>query len=124
MWIVRFALRRPYTFVVLSLVIAIMGVMVILRTPTDIFPGLNIPVVTVIWYYTGLSPEQMAARITTNFERIATTTVDNIEHIESQDLAGISVSKISFHPGTNVETGLAQLTAISQTVLHNFPPGA
>ncbi len=117
MWIVRLALRRPYTFVVLSLLIFIMGVMVILRTPTDIFPEVNIPVITVIWQYTGLSPQQMAQRITSPFERIATTTVDNIEHIESQDLSGISVSKIYFHPGTNVDVGLAQLTAICQTVL-------
>ena len=123
MWIVRLALRRPYTFVVLALLIFIMGVIVILRTPTDIFPDVNIPVVTVIWNYTGLSPQQMAERITTVFERIATTTVDNIEHIESQDLAGISVSKIYFHPGTNVDAGIAQLTAISQTAVHSLPPG-
>jgi multidrug efflux pump subunit AcrB len=123
MWIVRLALRRPYTFVVLSLLIFIMGVSVILRTPTDIFPDVDIPVVTVIWSYSGFSPQQMTNRITTNFERICTTTVDNIEHIESQSLTGISVSKIYFHPGTSVETGLAQLTAISQTMLHQFPPG-
>ncbi len=123
MWIVRLALRRPYTFVVLAVLILILGVTVILRTPTDIFPDVNIPVVTVIWHYSGLSPQEMEGRITSNFERLATTTVDNIEHIESQDLAGISVSKIYFHPGTNVETGIAQLTAISQTSLHNLPLG-
>jgi multidrug efflux pump subunit AcrB len=123
MWIVRLALRRPYTFIVLALLIVILGITVILRTPTDIFPNVNIPVVTVVWNYTGLSPQEMAGRITTPFERVATTTVDNIEHIESQDLAGISVSKIYFHPGTNVEVGLAQLTGISQTALHSLPPG-
>jgi multidrug efflux pump subunit AcrB len=123
MWIVRLALRRPYTFVVLSLLILILGVAVILRTPTDIFPDVDIPVVTVLWSYSGFSPQQMTDRITTNFERICTTTVDNIEHIESQNLTGISVTKIYFHPGTNVETGLAQVTAISQTLLHHFPPG-
>ncbi len=123
MWIVRLALRRPYTFVVLSLLILIVGILTILRTPTDIFPDVDIPVVTVIWQYTGLSPEQMGARITSPFERIATTTVDNIEHIESQDLAGISVSKIYFHPGTSVSTALAQLTAIGQTALHQLPTG-
>ncbi|MGC1781954.1 MAG: efflux RND transporter permease subunit [Acidobacteriaceae bacterium] len=123
MWIVRLALRRPYTFVVLSLLIAILGVIVILRTPTDIFPNVDIPVVTVIWNYTGLSPDQMAGRITSNFERAVTTTVDNVEHIESDALAGISVSKIYFHPGTNVEVGLAQVTAISQTLLRQFPTG-
>ncbi len=123
MWIVRLALRRPYTFVVLALLIVILGITVILRTPTDIFPDVNIPVVTVIWRYSGLSSQEMAGRITSVFERVATTTVDNIEHLESQVLAGNSVTKIYFHPGTNVETGLAQLTAISQTELHSLPPG-
>src|SRR5579863_6236884 len=123
MWIVRLALRRPYTFVVLSLLILILGITVILRTPTDIFPNVNIPVVTVIWSYTGLSPEQMGDRIDTVFERAVTTTVDNIEHIETQAVTGISVTKIYFHPGMNVEAGVAQVTAISQTMLRQFPPG-
>src|SRR6185437_1013340 len=123
MWIVRLALRRPYTFIVLALLILILGVTVILRTPTDIFPDINIPVVSVIWRYNGLSPQEMASRITTPFERMITTTVDNIEHIESQDLAGTSVTRIYFHPGTNVVTGLAQLTAASQTEVHSLPPG-
>ncbi|MGH9616864.1 MAG: efflux RND transporter permease subunit, partial [Acidobacteriaceae bacterium] len=123
MWIVRLALRRPYTFVVLSLLILILGITVVLRTPTDIFPTVNIPVVTVIWNYTGLSPQEMAQRITTNFERGVTTTVDNIEHIESQDLPGISVSKIYFHQGTNVEGAVAQVTAISQREIHSLPVG-
>jgi len=123
MWIVRLALRRPYTFVVLALLILIVGIGVILRTPTDIFPNVNIPVVTVIWHYSGLSPEQMANRITSNFERGVTTTVDNVEHIESENLTGIAVVKIYFHPGTNVEAGVAQVTAISQTEIHSLPPG-
>ncbi|MDR5729281.1 MAG: efflux RND transporter permease subunit, partial [Terriglobia bacterium] len=117
MWIVRLALRRPYTFVVLSLLILILGITVILRTPTDIFPNIDIPVVTVIWGYNGLSPEQMADRISSVFERAVTTTVDNIEHIETQTLTGSSISKIYFHPGTNVDAGVAQVTAISQTML-------
>ena len=123
MWIVRLALRRPYTFVVLSLLILILGITVILRTPTDIFPNVNIPVVTVIWGYAGLSPEQMGDRIDSVFERAVTTTVDNIEHLETQAVTGISVTKIYFHPGVNVETGVAQVTAISQTLLRTFPPG-
>ncbi len=123
MWIVRLALRRPYTFVVLSLLILILGITVILRTPTDIFPNVDIPVVTVIWGYNGLSPEQMGDRIDSVFERAVTTTVDNIEHIETQAVTGTSVTKVYFHPGTNVEAGVAQVTAISQTMLRQMPPG-
>jgi multidrug efflux pump subunit AcrB len=123
MWIVRLALRRPYTFVVLSVLILILGITVILRTPTDIFPNVDIPVVTVIWGYNGLSPEQMGDRIDSVFERAVTTTVDNIEHIETQAVTGTSVTKIYFHAGTDVEAGVAQVTAISQTMLRNFPPG-
>ncbi len=123
MWIVRLALRRPYTFVVLALLILILGVTVILRTPTDIFPEIDIPVVSVVWNYTGLSPEEMTGRITSNFERALTTTVDNVEHIESQTLVGISVVKIYFHPGTDVAAGVAQTTAIAQTVLRGMPQG-
>lgn len=123
MWIVRLALRRPYTFVVFALLIVILGVTVVLRTPTDIFPEINIPVVSVVWSYSGLSPEEMTGRITSNFERAVTTTVDNIEHIESQTLVGVSVVKIYFHPGTNVDAAVAQTTAISQTVLRSMPQG-
>ncbi|MHB1935065.1 MAG: efflux RND transporter permease subunit [Acidobacteriaceae bacterium] len=123
MWIVRLALRRPYTFVVLSLLILILGITVILRTPTDIFPDIDIPVVGVVWGYNGLSPEQMADRIDSVFERSVTTTVDNVEHIETQAVTGTSVTKIYFHAGTDVEAGVAQVTAISQTMLRNFPPG-
>jgi multidrug efflux pump subunit AcrB len=123
MWIVRLALRRPYTFVVLALLILILGITVILRTPTDIFPNINIPVVSVVWRYQGLSSQEMAARITTQYERMITTTVDNIEHIESDTLTGTAVCKVYFHPGTNVDMAVAQLTAISQTAVHNLPPG-
>jgi len=123
MWIVRLALRRPYTFVVLAILILILGITVILRTPTDIFPDVDIPVVTVLWNYTGLSPEEMAARISSNFERGVSTTVSNIEHIESENLAGRSVVKIYFQPGTNVDAGVAQVTAIAQAEIHSLPLG-
>ncbi len=123
MWIVRLALRRPYTFVVLAVLILILGITVILRTPTDIFPDVDIPVVTVLWNYTGLSPEEMASRISSNFERGVSTTVSNIEHIESENLAGRSVVKIYFQPGTNVDAGVAQVTAIAQAEIHSLPPG-
>jgi multidrug efflux pump subunit AcrB len=123
MWIVRLALRRPYTFVVLALLIVILGFTVILRTPTDIFPAINIPVVSVVWNFTGLSPDEMTGRITSNFERAVTTTVDNIEHVESFSITGISVVKIYFHAGTNVDAGVAQTTAIAQTVIRSMPPG-
>jgi multidrug efflux pump subunit AcrB len=124
MWIVRLALRRPYTFVVAALVILILGPLVILRTPVDIFPNINIPVISVLWGYQGLSAEQMADRIVTLHERTLTTTVDNIEHIESQSLNGIAIEKIFFHQGANVNTALAQVTSVSQTVLRFLPPGA
>ena len=123
MWIVRLALRRPLTFVVLAILILILGVFTILRTPTDIFPNINIPVVSVVWNYSGLSPAEMSGRITSNFERAVTTTVNNVEHIESQTIVGIAVVKIYFHPGTNVEAAVAEVTAISQTLLGHFPQG-
>lgn len=123
MWIVRLALRRPYTFVVFALLILILGITTILRTPTDIFPNINIPVVSVVWTFNGLSPQEMTGRITSNFERAVTTTVDNIEHVESFSITGISVVKIYFHPGTNVDAGVAQTTAIAQTILRSMPPG-
>ncbi|MGC1185823.1 MAG: efflux RND transporter permease subunit [Candidatus Acidiferrales bacterium] len=124
MWIVRLALRRPYTFVVAALVVLIMGPFVILRTPTDIFPNINIPVISVLWTYTGLSAEEMSQRIVVQHERALTTTVDNIEHIESQSLNGVAVEKVFFHQGADVATALAQVTAISQTILKGLPPGA
>ncbi len=123
MWIVRLALRRPYTFIVAALVILILGPLVILRTPTDIFPNIDIPVVSVLWNYAGLSAQEVNYRIVTPHERILTTTVDNIEHIESQSLNGVAVEKIFFHPGVNVATAVAQVTSASQVVLRVMPPG-
>ncbi len=124
MWIVQLALRRPYTFVVLGLLILIMGPLAIMRMPTDIFPGINIPVVSVIWRYTGLSTEEMEGRITSNFERGMSATVNDIARIESQTYNGISVIKTFFHPSANIPASLAQIVAISQTVLGGFPQGA
>ncbi len=123
MWIVRLALRRPYTFVVFALLILILGVLSIESMPTDIFPNIDIPVVTVVWFFSGLSADQMADRIATNAERGMTTTVNDIEHIESQSLVGTSVIKIFFHPGVNIGQAVAQVTAISQVQLRSLPPG-
>jgi multidrug efflux pump subunit AcrB len=123
MWIVRLALRRPYTFVVASILLLIMGVVSILRTPTDIFPNIDIPVVSVIWTYTGLSPDDMSNRIVLNYERVLTTTVNDIEHIESQSLPGTAVVKIFFHEGVQVGNAIGQVTAVSQTILRSLPPG-
>ena len=105
MWIVRLALRRPYTFVVLSLLLFFLGPMVIQRTPVDIFPNIDIPVVSVIWNYAGLSPQQLSDRITVQFERSLTTTVNDIEHTESQTLNGVAVIKVYFHPNVNISPG-------------------
>jgi CzcA family heavy metal efflux pump len=123
MWIVRLALRRPYTFVVLSILLLIMGPVTILRTPTDIFPNINIPVVSIVWQYAGLSADQMAGRIVTITERTLSTTVNNIEHVESQSLNGIAVVKIFFQPHADISTAIAQVTAISQTQLRQLPQG-
>src|ERR1700691_2557232 len=123
MWIVRLALRRPYTFVVMSILIVIMGGLAIVRTPTDIFPNINIPVVSIIWNYTGLLPEDMSDRIVSVTERALTTTVDNIEHIESQSLYGVAVVKVFLQPDANIQQGIAQITAISQTQLKQLPAG-
>jgi len=123
MWIVALALRRPYTFIVMALLILILSPVVIIRTPTDIFPEINIPVISVVWSYQGLAPKEMADRITTNTERGLTTLVDNIEHIESQSLNGVAVVKIFFRPSANIQTALAQVTAISQTGLRFLPAG-
>jgi len=123
MWIVRLALRRPYTFIVAAIVIMILGVLSILRTPKDIFPNINIPVVSVLWNYSGLSPEQMANRIVVINERSLTLTVNDIEHIESQSLNGVAVIKIFFQPGANIATALSQATAMCQTQLRQLPPG-
>ncbi len=123
MWIVKIALDRPYTFIVLSLLLLIFGPLAILRTPTDIFPNIGIPVVSVVWSYTGMPPDEMGNRITANFERALSTTVNDIEHLESQSLTGVSVTKIFFQPGVNIDVALSQVTAISQTMLKNMPPG-
>ena len=123
MWIVRLALRRPYTFVVCALLVAILGVLSIIRMPTDIFPEINIPVISVIFTYTGISPEDMEKRIITGYERILTTTVNDIEHIESQSLYGIGIVKIFFQKGAKLEAATAQVTAVSQTAIRQMPPG-
>src|SRR5450755_4009782 len=123
MWIVRLALRRPYTFAVFALLLLILGPLAIMRTPTDIFPNIDIPVVTMIWNYTGLAPQEMANRIVTLSERTLTTTVNDIEHTESQSLNGIAIIKIYFQPGVNIGNAVAQVTAIAQTQLRQLPPG-
>jgi multidrug efflux pump subunit AcrB len=123
MWIVRLALRRPYTFVVFALLILILGVFSILQMPTDIFPNIDIPVVTVVWNFNGLSAQEMATRIVTNNERGLTTTVNDIEHIESQSLNGISIVKIFFQPHVNIGSAVAQVTSICQVQLRSLPPG-
>ena len=123
MWIVALALRRPYTFVVMALVILILTPITIMRTPTDIFPSIDIPVVSVVWFYTGMSPSDMANRIVANSERGITTTVNDIEHMESQSVYGLGIIKVYFHPGTNVQGAISQITAISQTSVRSMPPG-
>src|SRR5258707_1450066 len=122
MWIVNLALRRPYTFIVLSIFILIAGVLSILSTPKDIFPSINIPVISVIWTFTGMAPEEVEQHITSPYERVLTTTVDNIEHIESQSLYGIAVVKIFLQPNASVPAGIAQGTSASQAVLKQLPP--
>ncbi|MGA2961247.1 MAG: efflux RND transporter permease subunit [Candidatus Korobacteraceae bacterium] len=124
MWIVALALRRPYTFIVMALVISLLTPLTILRTPTDIFPDINIPVISVIWFYTGLSPNEMANRMITNCERGLTLTVNDIEHTESQSLNGIGIVKVFFRPQANIQTALAQVTSIVQTMLKQMPPDA
>ena len=123
MWIVRLALRRPYTFVVFALLILIVGVYSIETMPTDIFPNIDIPIVTVVWNYAGLSADQMANRIVSNHERGMTTTVNDIEHIESQSLNGVAVIKVFFQPHVNIAQAVAQITSISQVMLRQLPPG-
>ncbi len=123
MWIVRLALRRPYTFVVMSLMIVILGILATVRMPTDIFPEIDIPVVSVIWSYGGISPEEMAEVVTIRCERSFTTSVNDIEHMESQSLPGLSIIKIFFHQGAKVDAAVAQLAAASQSVLHSLPSG-
>src|SRR5271169_4095638 len=123
MWIVRLAIRRPYTFVVASILILILGVVSIVNAPVDIFPHIDIPVINIVWQYTGLSPEEMSNRIIFPFERSLTTTVNDIERIESNSLNGVGVIKVFFHPHTNLASAIAQCTAISQSTVRNLPPG-
>ena len=123
MWIVRVALDRPYTFIVLALLILIASPVVIMRTPTDIFPAINIPVIAVAWQYSGLNTEELEGRITTSYERVLTTTVDNIQRIESTTVNGQAIIKVYLQPNARLDTANAQITAISQTVLRQYPPG-
>ncbi|MEH1937123.1 MAG: efflux RND transporter permease subunit [Nostoc sp.] len=123
MWIVKIALRLPYTFAIAALMIVILGVVTIFGTPVDIFPAINIPVVSVVWTYTGTTSEEMAQRIVTISERAMTTTVGDIEHIESQSLSGVSVVKVFFQPNANIASAVAQITSVSQTILRPLPPG-
>jgi len=123
MWIVALALRRPYTFVVMALLIIILMGVAVTRTPVDIFPDINIPVVSVVWFYNGLSPQEMSDRIVTNSERIFTVVVNDVEHQESQSLPGISVIKIFFQPSVNLSMAMTQVTAACQTVLRGLPAG-
>src|SRR6201993_2513068 len=123
MWIVRLALSRPYTFIVMALIVVLLTPVVLWSTPTDIFPEINIPVISLVWNYAGLLPQEMEQRITSNSERAVTTLVNDVEHIESQSLNGVAVVKIYFQPNANVQTALAQTTAIVQTILRFLPPG-
>jgi len=121
--IVGTALKRPYTFVVMALLILVLGPLAALKTPTDIFPEIRIPVIAVAWAYTGLPPDQMAGRITTLYQRVLTTTVNDIEHIDANSYAGVGIVKIFFHPGVNIAVANAQVTAISQVMVRQMPPG-
>jgi multidrug efflux pump subunit AcrB len=121
--IVRIALRRPYTFVVLALLILIVGPLAAARTPVDIFPEIRIPIIAAVWQYTGLAPKQMAGRIVSSYERVLTTTVNDIEHIEASSYNGTGIVKVFFQPGVDIRMANAQVTAVSQTVLKNMPPG-
>src|SRR2546421_5208377 len=123
MWIVRLALRRPYTFVVGALVLLLLTPFVLLHTPTDIFPAINIPVISVIWQYAGLNAQEIEQRILYNHERSLSATVNDIEHIESQAYNGVGVIKIFLQPGASVDAGVAQVTAVAQTILRQMPPG-
>src|ERR1700733_874644 len=123
MWIVKVALNRPYTFIVLAILILIAAPVVILRTPTDIFPDINIPVVSIAWQYTGLNPEELEGRLTTPYEKVLTTLVDNIEHTESTTIAGQVIVKVYLQPGASLDTANAQVSSASQFILRSLPPG-
>ncbi len=124
MWIVQLALKRPYTFIVGAMLVVIFGVLAILRTPTDVFPEIDIPVISIIWQYNGLPPEEMERRMSTVYERALTTTVNDIEHVESQITSGLSIIKVYFQPGAQIESAVAQAAAVSQAVMRGMPPGA
>src|SRR5258705_397645 len=123
MWIVRLALRRPYTFVVMALLTVVLGIAAIVTMTVDIFPAINIPVVTVIWNYSGLSPTEMQNRIVTVTERAFTTTVNGIEHIESVSLRGVAITRLYFHPNVPIEAAIAQVNAQAQQIVRVLPPG-
>src|SRR5712664_1444967 len=123
MWIVKLALARPYTFIVFSVVLLLISPVVLLRTPIDIFPSINIPVISVIWTYTGLAPSEMETRIVSIFERSLTTSVNNIEHIESQSLNGVAVIKVFLQPTANIDGAISEVIAEAQVGLKQFPPG-
>ena len=123
MWIVKVALSRPYTFIVLAILILIAAPVVILRTPTDIFPNINIPVISIAWQYTGLNPEELEGRLTTPYEKVLTTLVDNIEHTESTTIAGQVIVKVYLQPGASLDTANAQVSSASQFILKSLPPG-
>src|SRR6201987_4651491 len=123
MWIVRLALGRPYTFVVMAVLIAILGGAAIITMAVDIFPYIDIPSVSVLWYYPGLGPEEMEKRVSTSFERTLTSNVNDIEHIESQAYNGYAVVRIYFHPNVKIDMAVAQVTATMQSGLPQMPPG-
>ena len=122
MWIVRLALSRPYTFVVMAILIVILGGAAIVTMPVDIFPFIDIPIVSVLWQYSGLSPEEMEKRVLTNFERGLTSSVNDIEHIESQSYNSVGVVRIFFHPNVQVDMAVAQVSAQMQSAMRNMPP--
>ena len=121
--IVRLALKRPYTFIVMAILIVIFGGLAVVRTPTDIFPDIRIPVIAAVWTYRGLSPDDMAGRVIYYYERQLSLAVNDIDHIESQSLPGVGIVKIFFHPTVDIRTATAQVTSLSQTVLKQMPPG-
>src|SRR5580704_12461772 len=123
MWIVRLALRRPYTFVVLAVLIAILGTTAIVTMPVDIFPYIDIPIVSVVWPYFGMPPDEMEKRVVTYFEGNLTSGVSDIEHIESQSYNGISVVRVYFHPNVHVDMAVAQVTSQAQSAVRSMPPG-
>src|ERR1039457_3651514 len=123
MWIIRTALRYPYTFFVMAIVIVLFGSLSALRTPVDILPDIKLPVISVVWTYIGMPPADMSNRVITYYERQMTTAVNDIDHIESQSLPGVGVVKVFCHPNVNVHAALGQVTAVSQTVLKRLPPG-